>query len=103
MITISQLKSLLTSIKEKNADDLCFEVRHKVLEIPLDLYLEHLSDYDKPFSEEAAQYLVEEYLDWKDDQGLVGMIRINKYKENNTVELDAAVRYVVNCEASSCP
>ncbi|WP_097017794.1 hypothetical protein [Orenia metallireducens] len=102
MITISRLENLFKNIKEKDANDLCFEVRHKVLEIPRQLYFQSVSKYDNPLSEEAVQYIVEEYLDWKDDHGLVGMIRVNDNKEKDLVELDAAVRYVVNCEDSTC-
>ncbi|MBM7624716.1 hypothetical protein [Sporohalobacter salinus] len=102
MITISNLKELLTNINERNADGFCFEVRHKILEIPRDLYLETLSDHKQPFSEEAAQYIVEEYLDWKDEQGLLGMIRIDDRQEENQIELDAAVRYLISCESSTC-
>ncbi|TDX52973.1 hypothetical protein [Orenia marismortui] len=92
----------MEKIKEKNSDDFCFEVRHKVLEIPRNTYIKALSNFENPFSEEAAQQLIEEYLDWKDDNGLLGMIRINEIKKDNLVELDAAVRYVVNCEPSTC-
>ncbi|OCL28101.1 hypothetical protein U472_02600 [Orenia metallireducens] len=102
MRIISKLEDLFKNIKEKNANDLCFEVRHKVLEIPRDLYFQTIPKYDNPLSEEAVQYIVEEYLDWKDDHGLVGMIRVNDNKERGLVELDAAVRYVVNCEDSVC-
>jgi len=102
VITISKLEDLFKNIREKNADDLCFEVRHKVLEIPRQLYFESIQNYDNPLSEKAVQYIVEEYLDWKDDHGLVGMIRVNDNQERDLVELDAAVRYVVNCEDSTC-
>ncbi|ADL13462.1 hypothetical protein [Acetohalobium arabaticum] len=102
MILISDLQDLLTEIDEKNADGFCFEVRHKILEIPRNLYLETLSDHKQPLSEEAVQHVVEEYLDWKDEQGLPGMIRINDNQEENQIELDAAVRYLVSCEENSC-
>lgn len=91
----------LGEIVEKDSRDYCFEVRHKVLEIPRNIYLERLADYENPFCEEAAQELVEEYLDWKEDHGLIGMIRLDDDREEGIVRLDAAVRYIVLCEPST--
>ncbi|WP_245579427.1 hypothetical protein [Halonatronum saccharophilum] len=67
------------------------------------MYLDVLKDFDNPFSERGAQKIVEDYLKWKKDHGLLGMIRINDYEDENIVELDAAIRYVIDCEPSTCP
>ncbi|GAB6100519.1 hypothetical protein JCM16358_23980 [Halanaerocella petrolearia] len=88
--------SHLDKIEERESDGFCLQVKHKALEVPKDIYLDNLNDYNDPFSEEAVQHLVEEYLDWKDEQGLIGMVRINE--EADSVEIDAAVRYIVDCE-----
>ncbi|MCK8817965.1 hypothetical protein MWH28_11415 [Natroniella sulfidigena] len=88
----------LEQIEETDAEGLCFQVKHKTLQVPRNLYLDKLDNYDEPFSEEAAQHLTQKYLDWKDDQGLLGMIRIEDNPEENLVRLDVAMRYVVECE-----
>ena len=100
MINISQLEEILPKIEEKQAGGFCFEIRHKILTIPRDIYFEAVRKKEKPLSEAGAQYLVENYLDWKDEEGLPGMIRINDNQEEDQIELDAAIRYIVNCESS---
>ena len=90
--------SYLEQIKEKEGTGFSFHLKHKLLEIPRDLYLSVLDQYENPFSEEAAQYLTQQYLDWKDDHGLLGMIRINDNQTEEIVELDATIRYIVDNE-----
>ena len=90
--------SYLEKIEEKETEGYCFEVKHKTLQIPKDSYLTALSDYQEPFSEQAAQQLIEEYLDWKDEQGLLGMIRLAEDEKNDLILLDAAIRYITTCD-----
>ncbi|GAB6137025.1 hypothetical protein [Halanaerobaculum tunisiense] len=87
--------SYLEHITEKETTGYSFQIKHKNLELPRDLYLNNLDHYEDPFSEEAAQHLIEEYLDWIDEQGLLGMVRLQDNPEENKVELDAAIRYLI--------
>lgn len=88
----------LESVKETDHNGFCFEVTHKILEIPRDVYLENVTEFENPFSELAAQRFTESYLDSKKDMGVVGLVRIHDDKSKDQVVLEAAVRYVVDCK-----
>ncbi|MDW7674389.1 MAG: hypothetical protein SCK28_07645 [Bacillota bacterium] len=92
------MMDLLQQVKETEHDGFCFEVKHKILEIPRAIYLDNVQHYHDPYSEAAAQHFTESYLDWKNDIGVVGMIRINNDHLNENVILEAAVRYIVICD-----
>ncbi|AGB41621.1 hypothetical protein Halha_1684 [Halobacteroides halobius DSM 5150] len=87
--------SYLEEINEEETDGFCFQIKHKSLKLPRETYLNSLSQYSNPFSEKAVQHLVEDYLDWKNEQGVLGMVRIDD--NSDTVKIDAAVRYLTDC------
>jgi hypothetical protein len=94
--------SLFTQVDEREVKGEIFQVTHRLLLIPRDVYLDVLNNHNEPFTELAAQDFVEQYLKWCNDSGgIIGMVRINE--EGNFVELDAAVRYRINpLERPSC-
>lgn len=69
-----------------------FYTYHWVLEVPRPLYLEVLQNYKKDiYTEEPVQEFVTQYLRWRGDQGIVGLVGL-KVKEEQVI-IDAAVRY----------
>lgn len=87
--------SIFARVEEQEVHGEIFQVTHRILQIPNEVYLQVLKQHEEPFSERAAQDFVEQYLAWCNDQGgLLGMVRINR--EDNLVVLDAAIRYRIN-------
>lgn len=81
-------------VRERPYDGPQFTVTQRLLQIPKDAYFSYMKNDPDPLSEEAVQRFVTDYLRWKDDQGIVGMVR---FHENNTdIELEATIRYVTN-------
>jgi hypothetical protein len=69
-----------------------FLTYHWVLEVPRGLYKEVLAGYGKDiYTEEPVQEFVTQYLRWKGDNGIVGLVGIDA--QENIVVIDAAVRY----------
>ena len=94
--------SLFSNVEEQEVMGEIFQVTHRLLQIPRNVYLSVLSEHDEPFSELAAQDFVEQYLQWcGDTEGVLGMVRMNE--RDGHVELDAAIRYRINSlERPSC-
>jgi hypothetical protein len=87
--------SPFTRVEERELKGEIFQVTHRLLLIPRDIYLDVLKSHQEPFTEIAAQDFVEQYLHWcKDAGGIIGMVRISE--AGNYIELDAAVRYRIN-------
>lgn len=95
-------KSSFEQVEEREVKGEIFQVTHRLLRVPKDVYLDVLKEFTEPFSEEAAQEFVEQYLKWcKDTGGIIGMVRYRE--EEDEVFLDAAVRYRINpLERPSC-
>jgi hypothetical protein len=82
-------------VEEREVAGEIFQVSHRLLRIPREVYLDVLSQHREPFSEIAAQDFVEQYLKWCGDRdGVIGMVRFDE--EESFVVLDAAVRYRIN-------
>lgn len=95
-------KSPFALVEEREVKGEIFQVTHRLLRVPRAVYLEVLKEFSDPFSEEAAQEFVEQYLKWCNDTGgVIGMVRFRE--EDDEVLLDAAVRYRINpLERPSC-
>lgn len=88
-------QSLFANVEELEVKGEIFQVTHRVLHIPIEVYEKVLEAHQEPFSELAAQDFVEEYLKWCGDTGgVLGMVRIDRQKDK--VVLDAAIRYRIN-------
>lgn len=70
-----------------------FQVFHRRLKIPKDLYRAAMEAFPQPFKEEGYQDFVARYLQAQGDPGIVGMVRVEEGNEDFV--LDAAVRYPV--------
>jgi hypothetical protein len=82
-------------VEEREVAGEIFQVNHRLLRIPREVYLDILNQHREPFSEIAAQDFVEQYLQWCGDRdGVIGMVRFDE--EEGLVILDAAVRYRIN-------
>ncbi len=69
-----------------------FWTYHWVLEVPGRLYENVLKNYPGDiYTEEAVQEFVTQYLRWKGDNGIVGLVGLER--KGNWVFIDAAVRY----------
>jgi hypothetical protein len=87
--------SLFSRVEENQVMGEIFQVTHRVLQIPRDVYLQVLAEHQEPFSEMAAQDFVEQYMKWcGDTHGIIGMVRIGN--EDDGIVLDAAIRYRIN-------
>jgi len=76
-----------------------FYTYHWILEVPQPLYQEVLKHYKGDiYSEEPAQEFVTQYLRSRGDQGIVGLVGLDRQEEK--VILDAAVRYDSKIDAS---
>jgi len=82
--------SMLNSIKEtRTVKD---GLRHIVLEIPEDVYL---SVYDG-LSEKDAYDLLKQYLNYRQDDGVPGEVKIKHDKSARTVNICAELHYLGN-------
>lgn len=99
---MDKASSVFSKVEEREVKGEIFQVTHRILHIPTDVYLEVTEGQGEPFAERAAQYFVERYLRWcGDTAGVIGMVRIDRGKEE--VVLDAAIRYRINpLERPSC-
>ncbi|MBZ4653653.1 MAG: hypothetical protein JG781_992 [Peptococcaceae bacterium] len=69
-----------------------FWTYHWVLEVPGGLYERVLKNYPGDiYTEQAVQEFVIQYLRWKGDSGIVGLVGLERNKDG--VLIDAAVRY----------
>ncbi|EEG76702.1 hypothetical protein [Dethiobacter alkaliphilus] len=92
---MSKENSVFSRVEEREVQGEVFQVTHRILQIPQEVYLQVLKEHEAPFSEMAAQEFVEQYLAWCNDTGgLIGMVRIDT--RDDTVVLDAAIRYRIN-------
>lgn len=66
-------------------------VVHRRLRIPKEDYYKHLANYDESNFDDASQLFVQEYIENKNDQGIVGMVR--SWEEDDWILLDATFRY----------
>lgn len=94
--------SLFSQVEERELQGEIFQVTHRILHIPRDVYQDVLSQHEEPFSEAASQDFVVQYLKWCGDTGgVIGMVRMDIQEEK--VVLDAAIRYRINpLERPSC-
>ncbi|HZK25818.1 MAG TPA: hypothetical protein VFC74_10605 [Oscillospiraceae bacterium] len=99
---MAQESSLFAKVEEQEVKGEIFQVTHRILHIPREVYLVVLKDHEKPFSEVGAQIFVEEYLKWLgEENGIIGMVRLAE--EDGQVILDAAIRYLINpLEGPTC-
>lgn len=73
-------------------EDPQFYTYHWVLDVPRELYKEVLQKYEgNIYTEEPVQEFVAQYLRYKGDKGIVGLVGLEIKNEN--VIIDAAVRY----------
>lgn len=90
-----EANSPFARVGEREVAGEIFQVTHRLLRIPREIYLETVAQSEEPFSEAAAQDFVEQYLRWCGDRnGVIGMVRLDE--EEDAVVLDAAVRYRIN-------
>lgn len=68
-------------------------VVHRQLRVPKEEYYQHINCYGDSSFEETAQLFVRDYLDTKEEGGIVGMVR--GWEEGDWVLLDATLRYPV--------
>lgn len=88
-------ESPFSRVEEREVKGEIFQVTHRILQIPRDVYLGVLHGHEEPFSEMAAQDFVEQYLNWcGDGGGVIGMVRLED--GNDLIVLDAAIRYRIN-------
>lgn len=94
--------SLFDQVEEREVQGEIFQVTHRLLQIPREVYLEVLQGTPEPFSEIGAQEFMEAYMKWCGDKnGLLGMVRFDD--RDGFVHLDAAIRYRINPqERPSC-
>ena len=92
---LKDTESPFARVEEREVAGEIFQVSHRLLRIPREVFLDTVSLQREPFSEIAAQEFVEQYLQWCGDRdGVIGMVRIDE--EDDVVVLDAAVRYRIN-------
>lgn len=77
-----------------HAPDTTLQIYHRSFKIPLETYLNAVSDFLDPWEERAYQYVVQQSLAATHDRGIVGMVR--QEKDENYVYLDAAIRYTIS-------
>jgi len=75
------------------SSDTTLQIYHRSFQIPLETYLNKVSDFLDPWDERAYQYVVHQSLVEIHDHGIVGMVR--QEKDENYVYLDAAIRYPI--------
>lgn len=69
-----------------------FFTYHWVLEVPRSLYQEVLQGYSMDiYTEEPVQEFVTQFLRWRGDEGIVGLVGLEVCQDN--ILIDAAVRY----------
>ncbi|NLZ92785.1 MAG: hypothetical protein GX922_02015 [Firmicutes bacterium] len=95
--------SLFSQVKEREVEGEIFQVTHRILQVPREVYAQVMCGHPEPFSEQGAQYFVEQYLGWLGEKdGVIGLVRFDE--EDGEILLDAAVRYRINSLARpSCP
>ncbi|WP_088226599.1 hypothetical protein [Desulfosporosinus sp. FKB] len=77
-----------------HSNETTLQVYHRHFKIPVERYLNTVTDFLDPWDERAYQHFVQQHLKTIDDHGIVGMVRQDK--DENYVYLDAAVRYPIN-------
>ncbi|MGC7870834.1 hypothetical protein ACPUYX_04790 [Desulfosporosinus sp. SYSU MS00001] len=77
-----------------HSNETTLQVYHRYFKIPVERYLNTVTDFLDPWDERAYQHFVHQHLKTIDDHGIVGMVRQDK--DENYVYLDAAVRYPIN-------
>ncbi|AFM40801.1 hypothetical protein Desaci_1814 [Desulfosporosinus acidiphilus SJ4] len=77
-----------------NSEEVTLQVYHRHFKIPVETYLNSVTDYLDPWEERAYQHFVEQFLKTTHDNGIVGMVR--QENDKDYVYLDAAVRYPIN-------
>lgn len=82
-----------SKVRELPPTEKGFQVFHRRLQIPWEVYQEAMSEFPQPDKEEGYQDFVARYLAAQGDPGIVGMVRVEEWKD--VLELDAAVRYPV--------
>jgi len=99
---LEKMHSPFAQVEERELKGEIFQVTHRILHIPKDVYKDVVAGCEDPYGEAASQEFVEQYLKWcKDTEGVVGMVRIDVQEDK--VVLDAAVRYRINpLERPSC-
>lgn len=69
-----------------------FMTYHMIMEVSDALYRKVLCDYHGDiYKEEPVQEFVTQYLRWKGDEGIVGLVGMEE--KEDTIIIDAAVRY----------
>ena len=87
--------SLFAQVEEREIHGDVFQVTHRILQVPREVYIQITCDHPESFSEEGAQYFVEQYLRWLGEKdGLVGLVRLDE--KNGVILLDATIRYRIN-------
>ena len=71
--------------------DTTLQIFHRHFKIPLETYLNTVTDFLDPWDERAYQHVVHQLLKEANDSGIVGMVR--QEKDENYIYLDAAIRY----------
>ncbi|MDR3543773.1 MAG: hypothetical protein P4L69_22895 [Desulfosporosinus sp.] len=79
--------------------DMTLQIYHRYYKIPLERYLNTVTDFLDPWDERAYQSVVQKYLEETKDSGIVGMVR--QERDENYVYLDAAIRYPLVMDAIS--
>lgn len=77
-----------------HSSETTLQVYHRHFKIPIESYLNTVTEFLDPWEERAYQHYVHQYLEAAKDEGIVGMVR--QEKDENYVYLDAAVRYPIN-------
>lgn len=87
--------SLFTQVEEKEVKGEIFQVTHRLLQVPWEVYRDALQTHPEPFSEVGAQQFVEQYLKWRgEEDGIIGLVRFDE--KDGAILLDAAIRYRIN-------
>ncbi|KLU66696.1 hypothetical protein DEAC_c13630 [Desulfosporosinus acididurans] len=81
-----------------HSNETTLQVYHRYFKIPVEHYLNTVTDFLDPWDERAYQHFVQQYLKTTDDHGIVGMVRQDK--DENYIYLDAAVRYPIIQQAT---
>lgn len=76
-----------------NPQETTLQVFHRYFKLPLETYLNIVTDFLDPWDEQAYQHAVQQYLAKDNDHGIIGMVR--QERDEQYVYLDAAVRYPV--------
>lgn len=79
-------------IKDISDEGKGFQLQHKRISVRRDDYYNRVDDFQDPFSQTALQHFMVQYLEEKNDDGLVGLVRYKE--EEHSVIIDAAVRYL---------